>query len=51
MVSYLNDFFFVLSDYVTFLFKLQISPGVSIGSIFLLGSLFFVIVTALWARS
>lgn len=51
MVSYLNDFFFVLSNYAIFLFKLEIAPGVSIGSIFLLSSLFFVVVTALWARS
>lgn len=51
LVDYLNQVFTVLSHYVSFLFNLIISPGVSIGSIFLVGSLLFVIVTNLWPRA
>lgn len=50
MVEYLNQFFDVIKLYVQFLFSLQILPAVSIGSIFLVATFLWIIVTTLWVR-
>lgn len=50
MLAYLNQVFDVISAYVTFLFGLYVMPGVSIGSIFLVGTLLWIITTTLWMR-
>ena len=50
MLNYLNQFLDVISRYVSFLFNLQIVQGVSIGSIFLVASFFWIITTVLWHR-
>lgn len=50
MVDYLNTFFDVLKMYVNFLFSLQVLPSVSIGSIFLVGTFLWIIVTTIWIR-
>lgn len=50
MLDYISDVTTVLQLYVTMLFNLYIVPGVSIGSLLLLGSLFFALVTNLWIR-
>lgn len=51
LVDYLNQFFQVIKLYVKMLFSLMISPGVSIGSIFLVASLLFVIAVNFWPRA
>lgn len=50
-IDYLNQVFDVIRLYVSFLFNLIISPGVSLGSIMLLSLLLFVIVSNIWPRS
>lgn len=50
MVEYLNQFFDVLSLYIKFLFSLQFLPSVSVGSIFLVATFLWIIVTTLWVR-
>lgn len=51
LVEYLNQVFQVIKLYVSFLFSLTVSPGVSIGSIFLVGSLLFILAVNLWPRA
>lgn len=50
MIQFLNDTFTIISNYVSALFQMYIVPGVSMGSMILISLLFFVIVTAFWAR-
>lgn len=50
-VDYLNQVFLVIKAFVSMLFSLTVTPGVSIGSIFLVSSLLFVIVVNLWPRA
>lgn len=50
MIDYLNQFWQILGLYVKWIFTLQFAPGVSIGSILLVGSLLFVITVTLWFR-
>lgn len=50
-VDYLNIVFQVIKSYISMLFSLVVSPGVTIGSIFLVASLLFVIVVNVWPRA
>lgn len=50
MVDLVNSLFSVIRQYVAWLFKAYIAPGVSIGSVFLLCLLFYVIVDVFWVR-
>lgn len=50
MINYLNEFFGVLKLYVNWLFTLFLTDGVSLGSIFLVASIFWVI-SIIWPRS
>lgn len=50
MIDYLNQVWSVLSGYVSFLFKLNFAPGVSIGSILLVSSLLWAISRIFWPR-
>lgn len=50
MIEYLNSMTKVLSQYVEFLFSLEIAPYVSIGSVFLVATLLWVITTNFWVR-
>lgn len=51
LIDYLNIVFQVIKGFVSMLFNLIVSPGVSIGSIFLVASLLFVIVVNVWPRA
>ena len=51
MLDYLSDVFTVIYLYVNMLFKLELLPGVSIGSVLLLALLFYAIIKNLWFRS
>lgn len=51
LIDYLNLVFQVIKLYVSMLFNLVVSPGVSIGSIFLVASLLFVITVNVWPRA
>lgn len=50
MIDYINQVMDVLQLYVNFLFTLYVVPGVSIGSIFLLSTLLWIIVANFWPR-
>lgn len=50
MVDYLNQFLDVIQQYVNFIFSLYVAPSVSLGSIFLLSTLLWIIVANFWPR-
>lgn len=50
MLQFINDMLDVLGSYVVFLFSLEFLPGISIGSVFVVASLMFVIIETLWVR-
>lgn len=50
MVNFINEFLSVLGTYVRFLFSLEITSGVSMGSVFLVATILFLIVDSLWVR-
>lgn len=50
MLDYLTSFFHVIQGYISFLFSLQFLPGVSIGSVFLVSLVLYVIVKLFWPR-
>lgn len=51
MIQYLNQVFDVIKGYVAMLYQLNIASGVSIGSLFLVSSLLWVITVSFWHRS
>lgn len=50
MLDFLTAMFRVLSMYVSFLFTLQIVPGVSFGTLILFVTILGLIVKAFWVR-
>lgn len=50
MVEYLNDVLTVLAKYVSFLFSLELTTGVSVGSILLVATLLWIITINFWVR-
>lgn len=50
LIDFLNQIFQVLSGYVKMLFQMEVTTGVSMGSILLVGGLLFIIVTNFWPR-
>lgn len=50
MVDFINQMLDVLQSYVKFLFSLEFLSGISIGSVFLVASLLYVLTVTLWHR-